>query len=97
MFDHPVLTDPDFSAAITLEHFDGTESETRGRVSRLDESAADVRAEFTGDGTQAWVAGRYEPDEIEFVIVNGHRYRAVGGAPLGGGEFSSTRLALIDA
>ena len=95
MFDHPVLTDPDMSAPITLEHFDGTKSETRGRVSRLDETAADVMAEFTGAGAQAWVAGRFEPEEIEFVIVNGHRYRALGGATLAGGGWQSTRLALL--
>ena len=97
MVDHPVLTDPDLSVPVSLLHYDGTVSETRGVLSTLDETAGTVMAEFTGAGAQAWVSGRYEPEAIEFVVANGRRHRALGGAPLGGGEFSSTRLVLRDA
>ena len=91
---HPVYEDPDLSVPITLRHYDGTVSETRGVVSTLDESASTLTAEFTGAGAQAWVSGRYEPDEIEFVTANGRTHRALGGAALAGGGFQSTRLAL---
>ena len=34
---HPVLTDADFTAPITLRHEDGTETETRGQLTRAPE------------------------------------------------------------
>ena len=94
---HPVLTDPSISVPVTIQMFTGTRFETRGVVSTLDETAATVMAEFTGAGRQVWVSGRYEPEEVEFVDINGRRYRALGGATLAGNGWQSTRLALRDA
>ena len=96
MVDHPVLTDPDLSVPITLLRFNGGTVETRGVVSTLDEKRADVEEEFKDAGAQAWVAGHHEPEEIEFVIAAGRRYRALGGATLAGAGWQSTRLALIN-
>ena len=82
------------SVPITLLRFDGGTVETRGVVSHIDERSADVQENFPDAGAQAWVSGHHEPDDVEFVVAAGRRYRALGGATLAGAGWQSTRLAL---
>ena len=96
---HPVLSDPDTSTALTLTRFDGTLIQTRGIVSRLDETGADIKAAFVGTGPQAWVDGRFGDSEIEYLTVGAVRWRVLAVQPLGDSygrptEFASSRLQL---
>ena len=96
MSGHPVLDDPDLSAPLDLIRFDGTMIETRGVMSRLDESAADVRAGYSTKGRQAWVSttSPLEDDRIEFVRdAAGNRYRVLAVTDLFG-PWRSARLQL---
>ena len=95
--DHP-LTDPDLSEAMHLIRFDGSLIETRGVMSRLDQGASDVHAEFSGRGRQAWVSleSRLGAHEVEFVrTADGARFRVLATVNLSG-VFRSARLQLRD-
>ena len=94
---HPVYGDPDISVALDLIRFDETVIETRGVMSRLDESPADVGKAFTRSGRQAWVSTprRLDEDEIAFLRTGaGIRYRVLATVPLGGPPHWSARLQL---
>ena len=98
MTGHPVLDDPDLSAPITLVRFDGSRIETRGVMSRLDETAASVRLGFTDAGRQAYVAVKAAlgDHEVEFVQdAAGARYRVLSTVNLSG-LLRSARLQLQD-
>ena len=98
MSGHPVLDDPDLSAPLRLLRFDGSALATRGVMSRLPESAADVQAGFSQRGRQAWVAleSALGDHEVEFVRdATGARYRVLATVNLAG-PHRSARLQLQD-
>ena len=98
MTGHPVLDDPDLSAPLDLIRFDGSRIETRGVLSRLPESAADVRAGFSQRGRQVWVslAVPLRDHEVEFVRdAAGARFRVLATTNLAG-PHRSARLQLQD-
>ena len=95
---HPVLDDPDLSAPLRLLRFDGSALPTRGVMSRLPESAADVRAGFSQRGRQVWVSleSPLGDHEIEFVRdAAGARFRVLATTNLAG-PHRSARLQLQD-
>ena len=98
MSGHPVLDDPDLSAPLRLLRFDGSALPTRGVMSRLPESAADVQAGYSKRGRQAWVSleSPLGDHEVEFVrTADGARYRVLATVNLAG-PHRSARLQLQD-
>ena len=92
MSGHPVLDDPDLSAPLDLIRFDGSALATRGVMSRLPESAADVQAGYSQRGRQAWVSleSPLLDHEVEFLqdaagarFPRAHHHELERPAPLG--------------
>ena len=98
MSGHPVLDDPDLSAPLDLIRFDGSALATRGVMSRLPESAADVQAGYSQRGRQAWVSleSPLLDHEVEFLQdAAGARFRVLTITNLSG-PHRSARLQLQD-
>ena len=98
MSGHPVLDDPDLSAPLRLLRFDGSALATRGVMSRLPESAADIQAGYSQRGRQAWVSldAPLGDHEVEFVQdAAGARFRVLAIVNLAG-PHRSARLQLQD-
>ena len=99
MSGHPVLDDPDLSAPLRLLRFDGSALPTRGVMSRLPESAADVQVGYSQRGRQAWVSleSPLGDHEVEFVQdAAGARFRVLSTTNLAG-PHRSARLQLQPA
>ena len=104
---HPVLEGSEFSVPITLHHYGGAETVTRGIFTRLPYSKGQFEGAFSESGGNAWVSTPATRTEVEWVDVTNPatdvvtRYRAldeqrVRGPQLGSAPTESTRYQLIE-
>lgn len=87
-FGNEVLADASYGNSnedLELITFGGGVRETRGRLVRLRETAAQVKAAFSDGGWQAFVPAPSEPKEVEFVrrVADGQTHRRLLAQPLG--------------
>ena len=84
---------------LTLELFGGGSHEVMGIVSRLRQSAAQVKSSFSTSGWMCWISSTPRDAEIEFVRqADGTRRRAIHveriGGPRSPGRISTTKIVL---
>ena len=83
------------SQDLILELVGGGEHETRGRVARLKQTAAQVKGSFSRSGWQAWIPAPAREERIAAVrLANGERRRVVHAELLGGAYSPSRRSTL---
>ncbi len=87
-FGNEVLADASYGNSnedLELVLFSGAVEATRGRLVRLKETAAQVKAAFSDGGWQAFVPAPSEPKEVEFVrrVADGQTHKTMRGQALG--------------
>ena len=78
-----VLTDPELSAPVTLHHYGGAVTETRGVYRKLPESPAHLMGSFSKSGPNVWVPTPENAAPVERVTVNGSKWRAFDAEQVG--------------
>ena len=82
------------SRPVTLVHYAGARTETRGTFAELDETAAELMGAFSESGPNCWVPTPANRTEVEFVIIDGVTWRALDQERLLAG-FDTTRFQLL--
>ena len=62
---------------MTLVHYGGARTVTRGTFAKLPQSEGELRGAFSESGYNVWVPTPSNITEVEFVIVNGVTWRAL--------------------
>lgn len=65
------------SRPITLVHYGGARTETRGTFARLEQTEEELRKAFSESGFNAWTPTPANTDEVEFLVIDGTTYRAL--------------------
>ena len=95
-----VLSDPTVSVSITLVHYDGTETPTRGRYARLPQSEAQLVGAFSTSGPCAWVPTPANASGVSHLIFEGRAWRVLDEEIVGDVHVAwmgaSTRYQLVE-
>ena len=83
------------SRPLTLVHYGGTRTVTRGTFARLEQTEGELGSAFSRSGLNAWVSTPANTDEVEFVVVDGTTYRALDEERVLG-AFDTTRFQLVE-
>ena len=101
---NPVLAETGIhsrSAQVDLIDFAGDRVTTRGIISRLAQTGAQLRAAFDKGAWQAWIPTPARPDQIEFVEATNPRFglkrwRVLDREVTKGALWSTCRLQLVE-
>ena len=78
-----VFSDPDMGEPVTLHHFDGTVTETRGAAAWLPSTPGDVMASFSESGRMVWTPAPANRSGVSHVTVGGERRRCIDAQEIG--------------